>query len=434
MKSNITHIAHPKEHPAFIHTGQRGSFAHRTITERLPFIVDRVIASNAIERKTIKNLRSLKKEMGESVIINPFEGEGYYDIDKSLFENAEINTWNSEIAKYKGKSWLEIPWYFAEAYFYLRLLIAFGYYSRYSKNRLKDPFEVMKLGELETPQGGIDLAIEASEILEDSMTAKKNPSGSILEKLILLSLWGNRIDLSNYQIASRSKGETVKKNRELLIIDDTKRLSESLLKKDNIHMILDNAGQELVADLILCLYLLSTRSAKGSERRITLHVKRTPFFVSDTVKKDIFQAIERISMAAGREKYKSHEKLGEIAENLKALIERGRLKIAEHYFWNGPLHFIDFPGEIRLSLSQADIVILKGDANYRRLLSDRQWNPTLKLKELTEWFPADFAVLRTLKSELIVDVSSEKYQSYSRKNPEWLTDGRMGIVQLVNIR
>jgi len=46
-----------------------------------------------------------------------------------LVESApDVPDRNRELARYAGKSWLEIPWYFAETYFYCRRLEAAGYF------------------------------------------------------------------------------------------------------------------------------------------------------------------------------------------------------------------------------------------------------------------------------------------------------------------
>jgi hypothetical protein len=73
---------------------------------------------------------------------------------------------------------------------------------------------------------------------------------------------------------------------------------------------------------------------------------------------------------------------------------------------NGALHFSQMPSGIRAGLSATDLVILNGDANYRRLIEDRRWEPWDSMEEAQEavgCFPAAFACLRTLKSELVVD-------------------------------
>jgi hypothetical protein len=42
--------------------------------------------------------------------------------------------------------------------------------------------------------------------------------------------------------------------------------------------------------------------------------------------------------------------------------------VRSHWFWNSALHYTMLPVEMAAAIAEADIVLLKGDANYRRLL------------------------------------------------------------------
>jgi len=75
-------------------------------------------------------------------------------------------------------------------------------------------------------------------------------------------------------------------------------------------------------------------------------------------------------------------------------------------------------------------VLVKGDANYRRLLSDRHWPAWRSMDELTGYFPAPFAAFRTMKSEIVVDIPAERVAALDRTDPGWRLDGRRGIVRL----
>ncbi|GAH42660.1 unnamed protein product, partial [marine sediment metagenome] len=114
------------------------------------------------------------------------------------------------------------------------------------------------------------------------------------------------------------------------------------------------------------------------------------------------------------------------------LISAARLKISEHFFWNSPLMFPDLTQELYGNFSGSDLVLLKGDANYRRLLSDRRWDHTISMNDITGYFPAPFAVLRTLKSELAVDLTLEQVRRLEEEDPEWLVNGKRGMIRFVD--
>jgi hypothetical protein len=74
-------------------------------------------------------------------------------------------------------------------------------------------------------------------------------------------------------------------------------------------------------------------------------------------------------------------------------------------------------------------VLIKGDANYRRLVGDRRWPVSTPMEGLTGYFPAPFAVLRTMKSEIVVDLSEAQVLRLDGEDAEWRTNGRRGIVR-----
>jgi hypothetical protein len=58
-------------------------------------------------------------------------------------------------------------------------------------------------------------------------------------------------------------------------------------------------------------------------------------------------------------------------------------------------------------LSKFDLIIIKGDVNYRRLLSDREWPYTKSITDIVGYFPTSLVILRTLKSPIIVNLTKK---------------------------
>ena len=85
-------------------------------------------------------------------------------------------------------------------------------------------------------------------------------------------------------------------------------------------------------------------------------------------------------------------------------------------------------------MEESDLVVLKGDLNYRRLLRDRRWDPATPMEGIVGYFPAALATLRTTKSELIVDCPRETFERLSREDPKWLVEGRYGIIRYCDPR
>ena len=76
-------------------------------------------------------------------------------------------------------------------------------------------------------------------------------------------------------------------------------------------------------------------------------------------------------------------------------------------------------------------MIFKGDVNYRRLLSDRQWPPDAEVAAIVGYLPAPALMLRTLKSEIVAGLAPGQAERLTRRDPDWLINGRRGIIQLV---
>ena len=72
--------------------------------------------------------------------------------------------------------------------------------------------------------------------------------------------------------------------------------------------------------------------------------------------------------------------------------------------------------------------LLKGDLNYRKLLGDRAWPPTTPLTYAASW-PGSFAVLRTLKSEVIAGLGEGIAQNAAAVESTWMTSGNFAVVQ-----
>jgi len=266
--------------PPAISTSIPGSFAWNTMRCRKPAIVKEVLDNNTLDREDRDQLRSLQEELLISgTVSNPF---AEYQFDPGMFEAGEIEAWQGELNTYAGRSWLDLPWYFAESLFYFKLLFAFGYYQHGSASCGRDPFAPIKTRELIMDGGGKDIAARIINQL------KHTDVEEALQLLLYYSLWGNRMDLSYRQVADEYREREVAQERRFLLIDDSLCLVEILMGVCNVEIVLDNSGSELVCDLLLVSSLLRQRS----NLKATLHTKKRPFYVSDALKSDVLQAIE----------------------------------------------------------------------------------------------------------------------------------------------
>lgn len=388
------------ELPKRISVGDPGSFARHTLLNRIPEIIGSVIETLSSECEEAKALVSLIEEIPEGRILDPFE-EG--SVRGNEFHPEELMDWKREIQVWEGSRWIDLPFYFAEAFLYLRILIAIGYYRKGSPCYRKDPFAYQKEKEL---QG----------VLQEAVWEKTLERASDPYRALLLMLKGNRVDLSNARIAKHGRKRVHHDEPEDLLINHLQILAEKTNQSRRIDIVLDNAGSELICDL----HFASVVLYRGG--KVILHGKAAPFFVSDATKRDVLETIDRLER---------NDTFALWGRNLKRFLDSGMLEVRDHYFWNGPCHFSSLPKDLKEEFARSDLVIFKGDANYRRLCEDRKWSFSARLETFLSWFPTDLAVLRTLKSEILVGIPDEKAQQMFAKDPTWMVDGRWGIAQLV---
>ena len=239
------------------------------------------------------------------------------------------------------------------------------------------------------------------------------------ETLLHASLWGNRTDLS-YNVAAQL-GDVVRHGDERanLLVDDAGRVWGFLHSQPRRRLVVvaDNAGTELLMDLALVDFLLG----EGLVEQVCLHLKQQPFFVSDTMPRDVeagLAALPRGGQAARA-----------LGERTREHLERGRLQVFTHWFYVTILFHFQLPDDLRAELAAADLVIFKGDVNYRRLLGDAHWPPTASFAQATAYFPAPLVALRTCKGELIVGLAEGEAERLQAEDPEWMVNGRRGLVQ-----
>jgi hypothetical protein len=208
------------------------------------------------------------------------------------------------------------------------------------------------------------------------------------------------------------------------------------LKHDSVRVVivLDNCGPELLQDLRLVDVLLQLFNGSLV---VELHAKCHPVFVSDALIEDVLThiaALEGVSVNTGSTTTPAHVTYAhELASRLRGHLATGRLKLTQHPFYTSPLAFWDMPEDLRSCFSAATLCITKGDANYRRLLGDRGWDPAqTSWQAALEYWPAECGVLavRTCKSPVLAGATEAAMARVRALDPAWLVNGSAGLMQL----
>lgn len=173
---------------------------------------------------------------------------------------------------------------------------------------------------------------------------------------------------------------------------------------------MDNAGMELFSDLLLVDHLLSTYSLN-----VTLHIKSAPIFVSDVIEEDITKLLD----------FLGHHQDG-FVNRIKVYLAEERLLIEAAPFWVSPKHFDEIPEGI---LQPNSLILSKGDANYRRFFGDRMITPTQPTAELTSYLHQPSFAIRTLKSDIQMNLNQEQFEELEANHPNWMNSGTFAVIQ-----
>lgn len=250
----------------------------------------------------------------------------------------------------------------------------------------------------------LELAARYKALLQQIDDGRGKPEDEAAEKLLFtemceICLWGNATDLSlltnlTYEDIQKLQGSEARKSAEKnILVNDLPQAYDVLRRakaegkaERRVDIVLDNAGFELFVDLILAGYLLSS----GLATLVVLHPKSIPWFVSDVLPSDFSELLN--ALADPRRFYEtpseddvlqgktpaalSDKELGDLTflfQNWSQLYAEGEVILRPNRFWTLPGSFWRLPAEakeLHEDLKTSNLVIFKGDLNYRKLTGD----------------------------------------------------------------
>jgi hypothetical protein len=331
----------------------------------------------------------------------------------------------------------------------------------------------------------LELAARYKELVEQLdkqgsvATGESETDKAAAEKLLFaemcdICLWGNATDLSlltnlSYDDIQKLQGsEARKKNEKNIIANDLDAAYNTLksAQRENpkgdrqVDIVLDNSGFELYVDLILAGYLLHS----GLATRIVLHPKNIPWFVSDVTPSD-FSALLNALLDAKRlyetpsEDEAAQDKtpqplsddqaslLDDLFRDWAQLHAEGQIILRANIFWTSPGAYWRLPyvaKELFADLQESELVIFKGDLNYRKLVGDALWDPTTPFVEAVGPLGFDSGMrtlaLRTCKADVVVGLEKGKDDELRQAEGgggdsgqrKWAWSGKYAVVSFVD--
>jgi hypothetical protein len=272
--------------------------------------------------------------------------------------------------------------------------------------------------------------IRAGGVGRSSEEVMRTRAVPLLHAALLNCTWGNCIDLSLHRStevgtvghtsspsaaeAERTFAEAYQQlqAKEGLLADGTMDMAERLARlilasnsedederRDGddvglaprvLDIVLDNAGVEVSADLVLAVIVAELHAACDKTRStvsVCLHCKALPFYVSDVVPHDVGLALTAMRSSGNR--------VGAaFADACTALLDARRVTVRPSVLWSSARELREHGVELfdrffeYVTVAQrtnaADVetavvaktrmVLLKGDLNFRRVVGDRHWN------------------------------------------------------------
>jgi len=363
--------------------------------------VQRVLTGNELPETAVTQITTLLNEIPEGEI-RPLPDHLAPDLAE----------WQEAITPYLGQTYLETPWFFDETYVYRRIMAAVDYF----RSGI-DPFARQKQQSLMSSAAQTHVLITQLNqmIAQGWQTAN-------FRQLLLADLWGNQADMSMWVVGDEAMPNHAQAEDQLshLLVDDGTAVSHLLNKPVNqIDFILDNVGIELIGDLCLADYLLSVDQAAA----VQFHLKLHPTFVSDATILDTEATIAYL-------REEDDPILQKAGERLTNYLVTGRLRLIHHPFWTSPHPLWQLPTDLQQKLAASDLIISKGDANYRRALGDAPWPHTTPIRNIVSYLPTPILFLRTCKSEALAGVEPGRLERLDLEK-DWLVNGRWGVIQLV---
>lgn len=379
--------------PGYIRSSDADSFGRYTICSRFPKIVNDIIENN--KGADVRHLTILD------------EGISSLKIKALLPVDDNVALFNASIEPFLNQGIFDVPFFTAELFFYQLLAEQLDY----RVNGL-DYFSTLKNRSLS----------DAVELISGRLAPFPVDWGAITPEHIAQSLhfalWGNLADLSLFTLAKQSPEGSFSPER--ILIDDSIAFIEFFRSyRGTVHVFLDNAGYELVSDL----YLIAVLLLANPYCKIKAHVKPIPMFVSDTTVNDWQLTLAAISD-------RKEIPLRNWRFVLESALTERRISLTTDPFWSSAYHFSDHWLNV-LNVDPGELIICKGDLNYRRFFEDRAWPADTPTEAAVTTTTAPILFLRTLKSEIMTGLQPTTVQGLHITEPDWLIAGKYGIIQFL---
>ncbi|KAG6889866.1 hypothetical protein C0992_003762 [Termitomyces sp. T32_za158] len=243
-------------------------------------------------------------------------------------------------------------------------------------------------------------------------------------------------------------GKDAQAARQQFILKDDQELvwkHLSSLEAGRVDFVLDNSGFELFTDLVFADFLLTYTPYVST---VYFHPKLIPWFVSDVTPPDFRKAFTSLldpsffPALVGDSSAPPSEYLIHMVARWKKYMEQGLINLSvpsdsslgdrspAAEFWTMPWPYWNMKHhapELFHTLEKSDLVIFKGDLNYRKLVGDVRWPAWTSFKTAIGPLAGSFPLLslRTNKADVVVGIEKEIAEALDSNDEKWRVDGSL---------
>uniref|UniRef100_T1JPB2 Sugar phosphate phosphatase n=1 Tax=Strigamia maritima TaxID=126957 RepID=T1JPB2_STRMM len=415
------------------------SFAYITLRDRIPVIITKIIDQlHRDKNETAITFGPGSKEEVKEIIGRLAKLKNEITTDKPLVtlqdDFSDTIMWNKSIEELtvretKQPTWFATSWLYDECYMYRRIFEAFQL-----SNTLKKIDCFQKQKEDSVFQSAETMAILGAHlinILNNINNAEELKSH--FNEMLQISLWSNRCDLSIAAGAERAqKDDPIKSLNNLsqfILVNNSQQTVDHIINVNQqksqgirIDIILDNSGFELFCDFCLAHFLCAAKLVN----RVHFYVKCMPWFVSDTTAADFEWLLNTLDGM-------NDPVLNDLGGTWKKYVNDGIWSVQKDLFWTLPYDYSEmkkYDSNLYERLSHADLLIFKGDLNYRKLTGDRKWNSTIPFETALRGFnPSPLCALRTLKADTVVGLAPGQAEAKEITDTNWMIKGDYAVIQ-----
>jgi len=309
------------------------------------------------------------------------------------------------------------------------------------------------------------IAASVHELEREKERLRSNPDKLLVlfREMIQMCLWGNATDLSLLTHLTPSDigdlqtvlGKDAQLERQEFILKDDQEAVWKYIETlggtgKRCDFVLDNAGFELFTDFVFADFLVTYTPYFS---KVVFHPKLFPWFVSDVTPTDFDSTITSLLSTTFFPEplfpgTRSTAHLQEMVTRWRSYLEQGIFVLSTDLkevngqkvdgqamakFWTEPWPYWNMKeraSQLWNWLHDSDLVIFKGDLNYRKLTGDVKWpvstSFTAALGPLAGSFP--LLSLRTNKADVAAGIPQEIADELDGRGEKWRVSGKYALV------